>query len=145
MLLLVLLSIHDPTTITSCLHPRLIIRDFKLVFLCHCTFSRQFSLFMIKILLFYHAERSESKFGRFLAFVVIAVVVGAGLAGYVFYKYRLRVSLIHSQLQIMLYIVHIKLEITILNYLCLCFCSHTWTLRSWLSCHNTCHWTSKIM
>ncbi|KAG4990551.1 Vacuolar-sorting receptor 6 [Glycine soja] len=35
-------------------------------------------------------ERSESKFGRFLAFVVIAVVVGAGLAGYVFYKYRLR-------------------------------------------------------
>ncbi|KAG5132868.1 hypothetical protein JHK82_024056 [Glycine max] len=35
-------------------------------------------------------ERSESKFGRFLAFVVIAVVVGAGLAGYMFYKYRLR-------------------------------------------------------
>ncbi|KAG5105470.1 hypothetical protein JHK82_042445 [Glycine max] len=35
-------------------------------------------------------ERSGSKFGRFLAFVVIAVVVGAGLAGYVFYKYRLR-------------------------------------------------------
>nr|KYP60200.1 Vacuolar-sorting receptor 7 [Cajanus cajan] len=35
-------------------------------------------------------ERSGSRFGRFLAFVVIAVVVGAGLAGYVFYKYRLR-------------------------------------------------------
>jgi hypothetical protein len=26
----------------------------------------------------------------FLTFVVLAVVVGAGLAGYVFYKYRLR-------------------------------------------------------
>ncbi|BAT80217.1 hypothetical protein LR48_Vigan468s004000 [Vigna angularis] len=35
-------------------------------------------------------ERSGSRFGRFLAFVVIAVVLGAGLAGYVFYKYRLR-------------------------------------------------------
>ncbi|KAK7329382.1 hypothetical protein VNO77_23545 [Canavalia gladiata] len=35
-------------------------------------------------------ERSGSGFGRFLAFVVIAVVAGAGLAGYVFYKYRLR-------------------------------------------------------
>ncbi|KAJ1378079.1 PA domain [Sesbania bispinosa] len=35
-------------------------------------------------------ERSGSKFGRLLAFVVIAVVVGAGVAGYIFYKYRLR-------------------------------------------------------
>lgn len=35
-------------------------------------------------------ERSGSKFGKVIAFVVIAVVVGAGLAGYVFYKYRLR-------------------------------------------------------
>ncbi|XP_057429809.1 vacuolar-sorting receptor 6-like [Lotus japonicus] len=35
-------------------------------------------------------ERSGSKSGRFLAFVVIAVVVVAGLAGYIFYKYRLR-------------------------------------------------------
>ncbi|KAJ0082519.1 hypothetical protein Patl1_11993 [Pistacia atlantica] len=35
-------------------------------------------------------ERSGSKFGWFLTFVVLTVVVGAGLAGYVFYKYRLR-------------------------------------------------------
>ncbi|KAI4332088.1 hypothetical protein L6164_017025 [Bauhinia variegata] len=35
-------------------------------------------------------ERSGSKLGKFLAFVLLAVVVGAGLAGYVFYKYRLR-------------------------------------------------------
>jgi hypothetical protein len=40
------------------------------------------------------AERSGSKLGKVIAFVVIAVVVGAGLAGYVFYKYRLRVSLL---------------------------------------------------
>ncbi|KAK2449050.1 disease resistance protein RPV1 [Trifolium repens] len=36
------------------------------------------------------AEGSGSKLGKVVAFVVIAVVVGAGLAGYVFYKYRLR-------------------------------------------------------
>jgi hypothetical protein len=35
-------------------------------------------------------ERNGSTFGWFLTFVVLAVVVGAGLAGYVFYKYRLR-------------------------------------------------------
>ncbi|KAL1320986.1 hypothetical protein AAHE18_14G096900 [Arachis hypogaea] len=35
-------------------------------------------------------ERSGSRFGRFLAFLVIAVVAAASLAGYVFYKYRLR-------------------------------------------------------
>ncbi|KAK6916952.1 PA domain [Dillenia turbinata] len=35
-------------------------------------------------------ERNASKFGWFLTFIVLAAVVGAGLAGYVFYKYRLR-------------------------------------------------------
>ena len=35
-------------------------------------------------------ERSGTKFGLFLIFVILAVVAGAGAAGYVFYKYRLR-------------------------------------------------------
>ncbi|KAJ9168473.1 hypothetical protein P3X46_019991 [Hevea brasiliensis] len=35
-------------------------------------------------------ERNGSKFGWFLTFVVVAVVGGAGVAGYIFYKYRLR-------------------------------------------------------
>ncbi|KAK6931969.1 PA domain [Dillenia turbinata] len=35
-------------------------------------------------------ERNSSKIGWFLTFIVLATVVGAGLAGYVFYKYRLR-------------------------------------------------------
>ncbi|THG09372.1 hypothetical protein TEA_013788 [Camellia sinensis var. sinensis] len=35
-------------------------------------------------------ERSSSKFGWFIAFLVIASVAGAGIAGYIFYKYRLR-------------------------------------------------------
>ncbi|GMY35071.1 vacuolar-sorting receptor 6 [Fagus crenata] len=35
-------------------------------------------------------ERNGSRFGGFLAFLVLAAVVGAGLAGYIFYKYRLR-------------------------------------------------------
>lgn len=47
----------------------------------------------LKKYLFIFAERSGSKYGRVLAFVVVAVVVGAALAGYIFYKYRLRVSL----------------------------------------------------
>lgn len=36
-------------------------------------------------------ERRTSKFGWFLTFLVLAAVAGAGLAGYIFYKYRLRV------------------------------------------------------
>jgi len=39
------------------------------------------------------AERSGSKFGWFLTLVILAVVTGAGIAGYIFYKYRLRVCL----------------------------------------------------
>ncbi|EEF34226.1 hypothetical protein RCOM_1195900 [Ricinus communis] len=35
-------------------------------------------------------ERNGSKFGWFLTFVIVAVVAGAGIAGYIFYKYRLR-------------------------------------------------------
>ncbi|XAR52872.1 hypothetical protein NMG60_11021189 [Bertholletia excelsa] len=35
-------------------------------------------------------ERSASKVGRFLTFFVLAAVVGAVIAGYIFYKYRLR-------------------------------------------------------
>lgn len=35
-------------------------------------------------------ERNGSRFGLFLTFVVIATVVGACIAGYMFYKYRLR-------------------------------------------------------
>ncbi|GMH27714.1 hypothetical protein Nepgr_029557 [Nepenthes gracilis] len=35
-------------------------------------------------------ERSSSKFSWFISILVLAVVVGAGIAGYVFYKYRLR-------------------------------------------------------
>nr|GMC64462.1 vacuolar-sorting receptor 6-like [Ipomoea batatas]GME07841.1 vacuolar-sorting receptor 6-like [Ipomoea batatas] len=35
-------------------------------------------------------ERHSSKLGRFLTFTVIAVALGAGIAGYIFYKYRLR-------------------------------------------------------
>ncbi|KAJ6705269.1 RING FINGER AND PROTEASE ASSOCIATED DOMAIN-CONTAINING [Salix purpurea] len=35
-------------------------------------------------------ERSGSKFGWFLTLVILGVVTGAGIAGYIFYKYRLR-------------------------------------------------------
>ncbi|KAK4748073.1 hypothetical protein SAY87_014659 [Trapa incisa] len=35
-------------------------------------------------------ERSGSKFGWFLTLVILAAVAGLGLAGYIFYKYRLR-------------------------------------------------------
>ncbi|KAK4801620.1 hypothetical protein SAY86_022107 [Trapa natans] len=35
-------------------------------------------------------ERSGSKFGWFLTLVILATVAGLGLAGYIFYKYRLR-------------------------------------------------------
>ncbi|CAK7335942.1 unnamed protein product [Dovyalis caffra] len=35
-------------------------------------------------------ERSGSKFGWFLTLLILAVVTGAGVAGYMFYKYRLR-------------------------------------------------------
>lgn len=38
------------------------------------------------------AERKSSKLGGILTVVVLAVVLGAGMAGYIFYKYRLRVS-----------------------------------------------------
>lgn len=38
------------------------------------------------------SEKSGSKVGLFLVFLVLAVVVGGGLAGYMFYKYRLRVN-----------------------------------------------------
>ncbi|KAG6581527.1 Vacuolar-sorting receptor 6, partial [Cucurbita argyrosperma subsp. sororia] len=48
-------------------------------------------------------EKSGSKVGLFLVFLVLAVVVGGGLAGYMFYKYRLRsymdseiMSIMHS-------------------------------------------------
>lgn len=96
---------------------------------------------------FYHAERSGSSFGRFVAFLVTAVVVGAGLAGYIFYKYRLRVSLINSQLHIMYISFMLNLISKLAPYLInsISFCSLTWTRRSWLSCHSTCHWTSIIM
>ncbi|XP_052182613.1 vacuolar-sorting receptor 6 isoform X2 [Diospyros lotus] len=35
-------------------------------------------------------ERNASKFGWFLTILVLAAVAGAGIAGYIFYKYRLR-------------------------------------------------------
>ncbi|KAI9401057.1 hypothetical protein POPTR_001G075600v4 [Populus trichocarpa] len=35
-------------------------------------------------------ERNGSKFGWFLTLVILAVVTGSGIAGYIFYKYRLR-------------------------------------------------------
>ncbi|GLU08596.1 hypothetical protein SLE2022_255000 [Rubroshorea leprosula] len=35
-------------------------------------------------------ERSGSRFAWFLTFVILAALAGAGLAGYIFYKYRLR-------------------------------------------------------
>ncbi|KDP43132.1 hypothetical protein JCGZ_26665 [Jatropha curcas] len=35
-------------------------------------------------------ERAGSQFGWFITFVIVAVVGGAGFAGYIFYKYRLR-------------------------------------------------------
>ena len=38
-----------------------------------------------------YSEKSGSKVGLLLVFLVLAVVVGGGLAGYMFYKYRLRV------------------------------------------------------
>lgn len=40
-----------------------------------------------------YSEKSGSKVGLFLVFLLLAVVVGAAVAGYGFYKYRLRVSL----------------------------------------------------
>lgn len=42
---------------------------------------------------FFNAERRGSRFAWFITMVVLAAVVGAGLAGYIFYKYRLRVCL----------------------------------------------------
>lgn len=38
------------------------------------------------------ADRKNSKLGGILTVVVLAVVMGAGIAGYIFYKYRLRVK-----------------------------------------------------
>ncbi|KAJ4838721.1 Vacuolar-sorting receptor 6 [Turnera subulata] len=35
-------------------------------------------------------ERNGSKFGWVMTFMILAVVTGAGIAGYIFYKYRLR-------------------------------------------------------
>ncbi|KAJ6393335.1 hypothetical protein OIU77_022742 [Salix suchowensis] len=35
-------------------------------------------------------ERNGSRFGWFLTLVILAVVTGSGIAGYIFYKYRLR-------------------------------------------------------
>lgn len=35
-------------------------------------------------------ERNASKFGWFVTFLVLGIVSAAGIAGYVFYKYRLR-------------------------------------------------------
>ncbi|KAJ6388354.1 hypothetical protein OIU77_026853 [Salix suchowensis] len=37
-------------------------------------------------------ERSGSKFGWFLTLVILGVVTGAGIAGYILYKYRLRLK-----------------------------------------------------
>ncbi|KAF8411303.1 hypothetical protein HHK36_003850 [Tetracentron sinense] len=37
-----------------------------------------------------HFSENTSKFGWFLTFLVLAGVVGAGIAGYIFYKYRFR-------------------------------------------------------
>lgn len=46
---------------------------------------------IVLILVLLLAERSGSKFSWFAAFLVLAAVAAAGVAGYIFYKYRLRV------------------------------------------------------
>lgn len=96
--------------------------------------------------LFIHlnAERHGSRFAWFLTFLVLAAVVGVGLAGYIFYKYRLRVCLkmlLWSALYPSLVNLCTKLGTLPLLKFFTCTCSLTWTRRSWLSCPNTCLWT----
>lgn len=83
----------------------------------------------------YCTERHSSKLGRFLTFVVIAVVLGAGIAGYIFYKYRLRVCGWN---------LAYKFSINKIIMFPFCVCSHTWTQRLWLSCRSTCLLTITI-
>lgn len=89
---------------------------------------------------FHCTERSGSKFGWSLGFLVLAALVGAGIAGYIFYKYRLRVmsKKLHSS-----YIHHIHIPVSSIlaleqQKLNRSSCSLTWTQRSWPSCHSTC-------
>jgi uncharacterized membrane protein len=53
--------------------------------------SLMFSHCLISILLT-NAARSVSRFGWLVIILVLSCVVGAGIAGYIFYRYRLRVS-----------------------------------------------------
>lgn len=91
---------------------------------------------------FLFSERNGSRFGLFLTFVVIATVVGACIAGYMFYKYRLRVNICRSNA------CPCSFNSILINSLprthtCLfsCICSHTWIQRSWPLCLSTCHLT----
>lgn len=83
------------------------------------------------------AERNGSRFGWFLTLLVLAAVVAAGFAGYIFYKYRLRVCIRSTDFTCCFTLYH---YISI----CICTCSLTWTRRSWLSCRSTCRWTISV-
>ena len=84
------------------------------------------------------AERRGSKFAWFITFVVLAAVAGVALAGYIFYKYRLRVRL-------WLFWVCFTLRVGKICKFLSSFCSHTWTRRSWLLCRSTCRSTVSII
>ena len=72
--------------------------------------------------------------------MVLAAVVAASMAGYIFYKYRLRVRLIIISSTNFLHCDHL---FHVSNFHLIC--SLTWTRRLWPSCHSTCQSTiSKI-
>lgn len=114
-----------------------------------------YSCHLIVISTIYYTGRSSSRFAWFLTLMVLAGMAALGTVGYIFYKYRLRVSspyeyFWHVQLFHELELDTGKWPMCIEN---MCdfimifagFCSLTWTQRSWLSCPSICHSTTKTM
>lgn len=97
---------------------------------------------------FHFTERNSSKFGWFLTFVVLAAIATAGTAGYVFYKYRLRVTS-HKYSSIKLYsfvpFLFVHTYTQNLDFFLIIACSLTWTRRLWRLWHSTCHSTASII
>lgn len=59
--------------------------------MCDTRFSKDETHSFLKVYLDY-AERKASKYAWFFTLLVLGLVASAGVAGYVFYRYRLRVS-----------------------------------------------------
>lgn len=99
--------------------------------------------------MFSNAAKNTSRLGWFLTLLVLSCVVGAGVAGYIFYKYRLRVRccavfvvLIFFEEKNSLHLIHDKFEKDQKRKLIFSFYSHTWIPRSWQLCLSTCHSTT---